>query len=361
MPGSTLSRAASLALPLLALCLAADAARAQDGPRLRRGAFDVSVAAGAAHTTDWYEADARDGSPGTGPALALGVRYWILPQVGVRLGVGYFGGKLETPGQEHTVHNVHYEAALAWRPLAGSDVPDPLRSAYVTVGGGAVTTSVSDAGESECTAGQLPQNAVCIPESSTEAVLLAGAGLDLARFGRAALFAEVSVRRYASPARVIVSPLDGQPTLDSPPPPAPDLFFPAAAAADRTANTLSGVLGVRVDVGGAEAPAEGGGLPRSGTLRVLSRTAAEVYLVPALAAARDPAILCRLRPDGTSSYFLGYADANVEITRSREPQAYILVVRSGDRERRTRVEVGRGTTVTESVDLAQNSTPVCRQ
>lgn len=201
----------SLAAALLGVCLAAGAARAQGDtvPVDRR--YELGVAAGAAYSTDWFEPIAGpDGSPGVTPTAAVSVRYWTTPALGFRLTVGYFGGSFDLPGGgDARVHNLHYDGDITFRPLlARTDVPAILRTGYVFLGRGGLT-SFARGGEDDCDeSNRPPGSSICLRDGRTVLTTLAGAGADLAGLGRAAtLYAELAVRTYSSPARVVSGPL----------------------------------------------------------------------------------------------------------------------------------------------------------
>ena len=373
--------------------------------------FEMGADAGAALTSSWFRAQGVDRAPGTGVAAGAHATYWLTPMFGVRATARYFDGSLPsspvslppsaglgtTPGEAVPVHGWSFGSELVMRPFALGDAAPPVSRLYGYAGASRLSAGFSaDASAvarpdslisdppgpvgtagGRCAAAYVPEG-ICVLEDAARVQLSAGVGTEFPLPVRGlVLYADVGVQRYRAPAAVIpvsaalraafrADRAPGSPTA------AVVAGLPGAAVHDAVTGHLT--LGAKYTVGAATPtpppfppppppPAPPVAPPSAGaTVSVRAPAgAAEVYLVPVVAVARQRRLLCRLRPDPMSPYFKGYAAPDADLAVNGTAQAYILVVRSGTREQQIRVTLSDGASVVRIADLRQASVPACRR
>jgi hypothetical protein len=186
---------------------------------------DVALYAGAARTSAWLEAGGDRFRIGTNPGFASYSHFWVTPQVGGRLHLGYVPSDLPTSDDQSTIprwdgsiHNWFYDASVVFRPFALADPANRLSSLYLFVGGGGFTPKIAGNESSGCLPPFDTLNA-CLPFSwrdATRAQATAGLGAALIPITPALrAFVEGAVHRYGSPFRMGEA-WTGRPPCDNP-------------------------------------------------------------------------------------------------------------------------------------------------
>lgn len=178
--------------------------------------FDLGVYGGGSWTTDWL--DIHGAGFGFGVETVFGgfATYWTQPRFGLRLHGAYIPAELPRSETAQSLEVLIadgrplnawlYDLDLMLRPLAESENTDEwLRSAYLFVGGGGLTTNPAGEGDeiSECVFPYYTADA-CLPhDASTVAQGTLGAGVGFIPLtDRVGAFGELGLHVYDSPFRV---------------------------------------------------------------------------------------------------------------------------------------------------------------
>jgi hypothetical protein len=220
------------ALALLAALAAAGGARAQEmgGAGWRASRFDLGIYAGGSITSRWFESytltldgtpagqrndDAQGYAPGFAPAFGAFAAFWATPSLGIRAHGSYTPMRLPFTGDgvfgegagersRYLMNTWFYDLDLLFRPFAMREGAGMLRSMYLFAGGGGYTVNLAGENVAACE-GTLASLGACVsfePAQATVGQAAVGTGIDLVDVGPLALFAELGVHVYDSPAHV---------------------------------------------------------------------------------------------------------------------------------------------------------------